>query len=237
MTVTRPVAVAVRAVTSLAETSTIRAAPDSSTCVSRAWSEPCGGFPVPSTSEVPVQHEHLHLRPGSIRVTSSGTTISALASARSPTRCEPCPPTGATWAPRPSISNSPRTNCRFPGAEEKPWEVIARTSGRRYGSRPIIRRIAGTTKTSKETYDDTGLPGSVKIGVASSPTTPKPCGLPGCMATSPNSTVPSSTRASFTTSYWPLLTPPLVTTRSARTSWSLSAWLNSSGSSETIPTR
>ena len=56
---------------------------------------------------------------------------------------------------------------------------------------PIIRRIAGSTNTSKEMYDETGLPGSVKIGVSSSPTVPKPCGLPGCIATSVNSTVPS----------------------------------------------
>ena len=53
-TSTRPVAVAVRAVTSLSETSTMRAAPDSSTWVSRAW--PVSTLP----SEVRVQHQHLH---------------------------------------------------------------------------------------------------------------------------------------------------------------------------------
>ena len=63
-----------------------------------------------------------------------------------------------------------------------------------------MRRIAGSTNTSNETYDETGLPGSVKIGVASSPTNPKPCGLPGCIATSPNETVPSSDSTSLTTS-------------------------------------
>ena len=45
--------------------------------------------------------------------------------------------------------------------------------------RPVIVRSAGRTNTSKDTYADTGLPGSVKIGIASSPTMPKPCGLPG----------------------------------------------------------
>ena len=37
--------------------------------------------------------------------------------------------------------------------------------GRAYGGWPIILRSAGSTNTSKETYDETGLPGSVKIGV------------------------------------------------------------------------
>ena len=37
-------------------------------------------------------------------------------------------------------------------------------------------------------------------GVSSSPTTPKPCGLPGCMATPPNQTVPRPASASLTTS-------------------------------------
>ena len=49
-------------------------------------------------------------------------------------------------------------------------------------ARPIMRRIAGSTNTSNEMYDETGLPGSVKIGVSSSPIVPKPCGLPGCIA-------------------------------------------------------
>ena len=66
----------------------------------------------------------------------------------------------------------------------------------------------------------TGLPGSAKIGVLSGPMVPKPCGLPGCMATCSNRTVPSRDSTSLTTSYAPTLTPPLVTTRSARTSWS-----------------
>ena len=44
--------------------------------------------------------------------------------------------------------------------------------------------------------------------------------------------MPSSLSTSLTTSWVPLLTPPLVTTRSARTSWSLSASAKASGSSE-----
>ena len=62
---------------------------------------------------------------------SSGTTIRAFASARSPTRWDPCPPTGATRAPWLSISNWARTNCRLPGADENPFWHTARTSGRR----------------------------------------------------------------------------------------------------------
>ena len=65
---------------------------------------------------------------------------------------------------------------------------------------PSILRITGRTKTSKETYALTGLPGSVKIGVESGPITPKPCGLPGCIATWSNSTVPSRLSTSLTTS-------------------------------------
>ena len=96
----------------------------------------------------------------------------------------------------------------------------AGTVGREYGVRPIILRIAGSTNSSKEMYDDTGLPGSVKIGVRSSPTWPKPCGLPGCIADRPEPHVPSGRSASLTTSKSPWETPPLVTTMSARTSWS-----------------
>ena len=48
--------------------------------------------------------------------------------------------------------------------------------------------------------DETGLPGNVMIGVESSPTKPKPCGLPGCIPTSPNETVPSPDSTSLTTS-------------------------------------
>ena len=102
-TSTRPDATASRAVRSLADTSTMRAAPVSSTWVSsplrrhgqksRSSTSTCTWLSVATS------------------VASAGTTIRALASARSPIRCEPCPPTGTTWAPRPSIPNLPRTNC------------------------------------------------------------------------------------------------------------------------------
>ena len=74
-----------------------------------------------------------------------------------------------------------------PRATAAPW--VQPGPDRRAGgtaSGPSACGCAGSTNTSKETYDDTGLPGSVKIGVPSSPTMPKPCGLPGCIATPPN---------------------------------------------------
>ena len=54
---------------------------------------------------------------------------------------------------------------------------------------PSSLRIAGRTNTSNDTSALTGLPGRQKIGTRS-PRWPKPCGLPGCMATWVNSTVP-----------------------------------------------
>ena len=80
------------------------------------------------------------------------------------------------------------------------WVSRIGTVGRESGLSPIIARSAGSTNSSKDRYDETGLPGSVKIRVSSSPTVPKPCGLPGCIATGPNQTVPSGASASLTTS-------------------------------------
>ena len=72
-------------------------------------------------------------------------------------------------------------------------------SGRETGVRPMSVRIAGRTNTVKEMYAETELPGSVTIGVLFGPISPKPCGLPGCIATGPNHT-PSRRSDSFTTS-------------------------------------
>ena len=60
----------------------------------------------------------------------------------------------------------------------------------------MSRRSAGRTNTSNDTYEDTGLPGSAKSGTRRSPTRPKPCGLPGCIATWTKST-PWSRNDSF----------------------------------------
>ena len=59
---------------------------------------------------------------------------------------------------------------------------------------------------------------------------PNPCGIPGCMATFRNVIVPSCCSAALITSCSPpMLTPPVVTIRSARTSWSSMAGSTSSG--------
>ncbi len=76
----------------------------------------------------------------------------------------------------------------------------ARTVGRSSGSSACIRRSTGRTNISNDTNAETGLPGKVKIGVLSGPTNPKPWGMPGCMATFSNATLPMRPRASFTTS-------------------------------------
>ena len=73
------------------------------------------------------------------------------------------------------------------------------------------------------------------IGVLSGPTVPKPWGLPGCIATRSKRTVPSRESTSLTTSYAPTLTPPLVSTRSARISWSSIAFISDRSSSGTMP--
>ena len=71
--------------------------------------------------------------------------------------------------------------------------MVRQLTGRRaWGSEPISLRITGRTKASNETKALTGLPGSMIIGVRSSPIRPKPCGLPGCIATEVNSQAPSS---------------------------------------------
>ncbi len=52
-----------------------------------------------------------------------------------------------------------------------------------------------------------------------------------------SSSSPTEDRASFTTSYAPTLTPPVVTTMSARISWSSIVDRSVSASSDTAPTR
>ena len=146
-TSTRPDAVAVRAVTSLPDTSTIRAAPDSSTWVSR-----------PDGSDIRTPRRASG--PGPARrpatdVTSSGTTTSALDDARSPIRWEPCPPTGvhatAVVVRRLRAHELPATRRRAdrvgePGRHRRAGSTAsapsacaapgARTAGRRCTTRP-----------------------------------------------------------------------------------------------------
>ena len=84
---------------------------------------------------------------------------------------------------RPSSTVEPRraANWRLPGGRaQRLGRTTARTVGRwqRLDARASVR-ITGRTNTSNETNALTGLPGRVKIGVASGPIVPKPCGMPG----------------------------------------------------------
>jgi hypothetical protein len=77
-----------------------------------------------------------------------------------------------------------------------------------------------------------GSAGAVKA------TVPNPWGIPGCIATLRNAMVPSRCSAALTTSCSPpMLTPPVVIIRSARTSWSSMAGSTSSGLSGTMACR
>ena len=80
-------------------------------------------------------------------------------------------------------------------------------------------------KTSKDTSALTGFPGSVMIGTRrprEEGKWPHPWGMPGCIATFTNSTVPVADSASLTTSKAPALTPPEVMIRSASSATSSS---------------
>ena len=88
----------------------------------------------------------------------------------------------------------------MPAGEVIASVATAVTRGRSSGSAPSIRRSAGRTNTSKLTSADTGLPGRPKTGVLSGPIVPKPCGIPGCMPTLSNCTVPTLESTSLTTS-------------------------------------
>ncbi len=98
---------------------------------------------------------------------------------------------------------------------------------------PRILASAGFTYSTKETYEETGLPGNVKIGTRRSPSSPKPWGMPGCMATFSNRTVPSGDSASLTGSYAPIEMPPVVITASASPRRPCRVVKNSWGSSPT----
>ena len=93
--------------------------------------------------------------------------------------------------------------------------------------------MAGRTKSRNETNALTGLPGRVKTGVPPKPIRPKPCGMPGCMATLRNLMANEPSAALTTSCSPPMLTPPVVTSRSAETLSSSSAVTSATGSSFT----
>src|ERR1700722_3162095 len=119
---TRPEAVAVRTVTSLAETSTIRARPASSRCVSlsgaaslirAAYASPAAGSDSNPGSKSLCRTDRgdcqgststSTVSPAGSRVSHSGTMTSALARPRWAIWCDPCPDSGTTLLP----SSTPR---------------------------------------------------------------------------------------------------------------------------------
>src|ERR1700722_13606783 len=119
---TRPDAVAVRTVTSLAETSTIRARPASSRCVSfggaasvmrEGYASPPADLNSRSRSQpagvTNAAYSHGNMRtstvsPAGSLVSHSGTRMSAVARPSEAIWCEPCPDSGVTLAP----SSTPR---------------------------------------------------------------------------------------------------------------------------------
>ena len=183
-TSTRPAATASRAVTSLPDTSTIRAAPDSSTWVSRSIGPP---------SELLVERQHGHLsRRRRPRSRPRAPRSARRTSARSPIMCEPWPPTGVTASRAVDDRRLPRANCRRPSGERSAWVSRARPPrAGRTGGRPISLRMRRQHELLEGDVRRHRVAGQREDrDVASSPTVPKPCGLPGCIATPPNQTVP-----------------------------------------------
>ena len=89
--------------------------------------------------------------------------------------------TGPSWVGM--RDNTTRANCTFPSGAFQSWAATAVTIDVSCCRRPAINRNAGATNTSNETMALTGFPGRVKTGMAAPPRTPKPCGMPGCIAT------------------------------------------------------
>ena len=144
---TRPVAVADRAVTSLPETSTMRAAPAASRCVNR------GSDARRRSPHVPIEQHDVDLVAGAqLGDVLAATTTKPLAGARSPTGASPARRPGAPRCPYGRGAQDAAQELRLPGGEvtaaQRRWRV---TGGARSGVSPRIRRSAGRTKTSKET--------------------------------------------------------------------------------------
>jgi hypothetical protein len=58
------------------------------------------------------------------------------------------------------------------------------------GERPCWASKGGATKRQSDTDALAGFPGSMKTAMPDGPAVPKPCGMPGCMATSRKVFVP-----------------------------------------------
>src|SRR6478609_4144347 len=168
--------------------------------------------------------------PAASSVTPTGTWTRQFDPASACIRCEPSPPSSCTVPSRCRLPR--RTWCLCPG-DSKGWARRPR-SGCLAAGDPSSPDRAGRRNISKDTRQLTGLPGNPRKGTPSN--SPIPWGPPGCMATCRNS-AGWSAMAWRTTSYAPLLTPPVVTIRS--TSWPAvrsRAW-SSAGLSVEMPVR
>ena len=209
-----------RAVTSLPDTSTMRAAPASSRCVNRSTRRALrpprrAAAPAPSPADTgdPLGHDD-----------------SASACARPAIRCDPAPPTGVTPNAVRVDLGTRTASCILPRSEDRRLrEPRAGREAACTARRPVSWCSAGTTNISKETYAETGLPGRREDRRLVLADHAEALRLPGLHRDLDEPDGAQLASASLTTSWAPLLTPPLVTTRSARTSWSLSASRNARG--------
>ena len=177
-----------------------------------------GTSPAPSE-----QHDLDRRRPPGPSVTSSGTTISALACGQRADQVRAAP-ADRRDACRSSCVGQPRRGrtAACPAGE------IGR--GRRGRDAPVghdQRRTPepsgaapAATNTSKETYARPGCPAGRRAASRRGRSCRSPAACPAASRPCRTARCPAGDSTSLTTSYAPTLTPPVVTTRSARTSWS-----------------
>ena len=205
----RPRATASRAVTALAETSTMRAAPAASTWLSVRFS--ADAVPLEEVAEeergraLPRRRLRARRRPGR--------------RARWRRRGPPRPPSPRWARARPPAGRLP-TRTRAGRWFWRPERLLIgvqrarpRPAGRDTTRAPCMRSSAARTKTSNVTWAETGLPGRPNTSL--SPRRPKTSGAPGLIATFVKSS-PTSKRASTssTRSKAPSDTPPEMTSTS-----------------------
>src|SRR5690606_19572906 len=141
----------------------------------------------------------------------SASTPRPSAAAMADSWWEPWPPEErATIVPSAATDRRTRTKWVLPsGVRLSPSGTVAGSTARPQVAWPIIVRRAGRANSSKETIDDTGLPGNPNTGTP--PTVPTASGFAGRIATCIHSMSPRSSSTAFTRSKSPILTPPEVT--------------------------
>src|SRR5690606_12726689 len=153
--------------------------------------------------------------PSRTESTPTGMIASASAAAYPPMRCEDAPATSRT---APDGSTRARRYWASAGGDVSGSSSRTGRRSRRRGGAPR----AGRAMSSQLSSAETGLPGKASQGTRRPSTSrvPMPCGPPGCIERVGKArTAPGSSAAWRTTSTAPMLTPPLVTTRSA--SWAM----------------